>query len=303
MSAPDSKAPAIPERALLVGVLSYAMWGFFPIYWKMFHGLGAGEILLHRIVWTMPFYLLLLALGPGLGALGGATRKDWGLSALAAALLALNWGIYIYAMLTNRVVEGSLAYFLNPLLNVAVGVMLFREPFPWPMRVAVVLAGLGVAFRIAFAPGFPWISLTLATSFCAYGVVKKKQTVHPTLSSALEGLTGFVPAVVILALLRHEAPVALSAAQWALCVGAGVVTGLPLFLFAFAAQQIPYSILGILQFIAPTLQFLCGVALYHEPFGNVAAVSFGLIWAGAAFYVGDRLKRWNSARRAAVRAR
>lgn len=278
------------------------MWGFFPIYWKLFQGIGAGEILLHRIVWTMPFYLLLLALGPGLGALRGARRKDWGASALAAGLLAINWGLYIYAILSNRVVEGSLAYFLNPLLNVAVGVALFREPFPWPMRAAVLLAGLGVAFRIAFAPGFPWIALTLASTFCAYGIVKKKQTVPPTLSSALEGLAGFVPALVLLCVLRSSAPVALSPWQWGLCVGAGVVTGLPLFLFSYAAQKIPYSLMGILQFIAPTLQFLVGVAMYHEPFGRTDAISFGLIWAGAAFYVLDRLRRWEAERRRRVAA-
>ena len=292
-----SPSVALPRKALWVGVLSYALWGFFPIYWKLFRGLGAGEILLHRLVWTMPFYLSLLALGPGLGALRTATRLDWGTSALAAAILSLNWGLYIYAVLSNRVVEGSLAYFLNPLLNVAVGVFFFREPFPWPLRLAVGLAAAGVVLRMALADTFPWIALTLATSFCIYGVVKKKQAIPPALSSALEGLVGFVPALVLLFFVRRGASEPLPPEQWLLCIGAGVVTGLPLFLFSYAAQRVPYSILGILQFIAPTLQFLVGVILYREPFGRADAASFGLIWAGAACYVVERLARWRTERR------
>ena len=295
---PETAAtPALPRKALYLGIFSYAMWGFFPIYWKLFHGIGTGEILLHRIVWTMPFYLLLLALGPGLALLRTSSRKDWAASALAAALLSLNWGLYIYAVLAGHVVEGSLAYFLNPLLNVAVGVVVFRESFPWALRVAVMLAAVGVCFRIAFASTFPWIALTLATSFCAYGVVKKKQTIHPTLSSAIEGLCGFIPAVGILIAVRYSAAEALSATQWGLCLGAGIVTGLPLFLFSYAAQKIPYSLLGIIQFLAPTLQFLVGVMLYHEKLDRADAVSFGLIWAGAACYIVDRLSRWHAERR------
>jgi chloramphenicol-sensitive protein RarD len=287
----------LPRKALWVGIASYALWGFFPVYWKLFRDISAGEILLHRLVWTLPFYLSLLAAGPGLRALAGATRRDWGASALASAVLSLNWGLYVYAVLSNRVVEGSLAYFLNPLLNVAVGVFVFREPFPWPLRLAVGLATAGVALRMAFADTFPWIALTLATSFCLYGVVKKKQSIPPALSSALEGLVGFVPALVLLLFVRSAASVALPLAQWLLCIGAGVVTGLPLFLFSYAAQRVPYSILGILQFVAPTLQFLVGVLLYREPFGRSDVVSFGLIWAGAACYVLERLSRWQAERR------
>jgi chloramphenicol-sensitive protein RarD len=193
------------------------------------------------------------------------------------------------------VLETSLAYFINPLLNVAVGVLFFKEPFPWPMRLAVGLAAAGVLVLASFAPEFPWIALTLATTFCTYGVVKKVIGVEPRLGSLLEGAAGLIPALIAAYCLREGSPVELTAVHWAFLVGAGVVTGLPLFLFSIAAQQLPYSLVGMLQFIAPTLQFLVGVWMYHEPLSGVRLLAFILIWLGVGFYLGDRVTRLTAA--------
>lgn len=282
----------LDRRGLIYGFASYAMWGLFPLYWKMLADRASMEILAHRMLWSFVFYVAIFVAFSGRGLLEAVRhgRREWGLSSVAAAFLAVNWGLYIYAVNSGRILEGSLAYFINPLMNVAVGVFLFREPFPRILKIAVAFTFLGVAARMALATEFPWIALILALTFCAYGVTKKLLTIPALSSSVLEGLVGFPFALAAVAWFQATNAVPATGAHWLLFVGGGIVTGLPLFLFSFCAQRIPYSVMGMMQFIAPSLQFLVGYWIYREEFGFAGAVSFGLIWIGVFLYLFSRWK-------------
>lgn len=275
------------NKGLFWGFISYLCWGFFPIYWRLLADRMAVEILAHRMIWAFLFYLLLFAgfKWNRLRELFYQKPKDWILSFFAAIMLAINWGLYVHAVNSNQILEGSLAYFINPILNVAVGVIFFREALPWPLKFAVFSAFIGVIFKMTLASQFPWIALTLAFSFCAYGVMKKQLKIPVRTSSLMEGLVSLPIAAGVILFLSVYYPNPPSSTTWVLFVLGGVVTGLPLFLFSYAAQRIPYSIMGILQFIAPSLQFLVAVHLFGEPLQFVNLISFGFIWLGVFFYI------------------
>ncbi len=277
---------------LVVGLGSYFLWGFFPVFWKFLAHRSPVEILAHRMLWAFVFYFLLFALfsKEKLRALGHQDARDWRLSILGSALLTLNWGIYVYAVNSGHILESSLAYFINPILNVAVGVFYFREAFPLPLKIAVGLAAVGVTARVGLSPEFPWISLVLASSFCIYGITKKLLKSPALRTSVVEGFVSFPFALAAILYFQATNPIAASTHDWFLFAAGGVVTGLPLVLFSFAAQRIPYSILGLIQFIAPSLQFLVAVAVFHEALGLHDFVSFGLIWLGILFYIGHTLR-------------
>lgn len=269
------------------GFISYVMWGFFPAYWKLLSSVPAMEILAHRMVWSFVFYFLMFLFSSykQLPTLFQQTKRDWMLSALASTLLAINWGIYIYAVNSGHILEGSLAYFINPILNVAVGVIFFKENFPLILRWSVVFAALGVSAKIFLSTGFPWISLALALTFCAYGITKKLLKIPARTSSVLEGAVGVLPAIAAMLYFQQQSSSEYSSTIIFYLVMGGVVTGLPLFLFSFAAQRIPYSVMGMLQFVAPSLQFLVGVFIFNEAFGSNELITFGLIWIGILFYL------------------
>ena len=278
------------NRGLFWGFISYTLWGFFPVYWKLLADRSSLEILAHRMVWSFVFYLAIFMATAysDLPKLLQQNRRDWLYSAIAAALLTLNWGLYIYAVNSGHILEGSLAYFINPILNVAIGVVLFREPFPLILRLSVGAAFLGVLYKMLYAPGFPWIALILAFSFCAYGVTKKVLKIPARTSSVLEGVVGVIPALIAVAYFQTHNEVPASAGTWLLFILGGVVTGLPLFLFSFAAQRVSYSIMGMLQFIAPSLQFLVAVLIFNETMSDQDLISFVLIWVGIGFYFGHQ---------------
>jgi chloramphenicol-sensitive protein RarD len=282
------------RKALAIGLLSYTAWGLFPIFWRLLREVGAAELLAQRFIWSFVFYLavFLWFYRRHPRPLKRPTLREWGAAALAASLLGVNWGIFIYAVNTGRVLESSLAYFLNPLLNVGVGVLFFREQFPWALRIAVLLAAIGVATQFVGATGVPWIAVTLATTFCAYGIVKKLMPVEATLGSLMEGAVGVLPALVAAVILRQESSLPhLDTRHWVLLVSSGAVTGLPLVMFAYAAQRLPYSLLGVIQFVAPTLQFLVGWLLFSEVLDGSRLIAFSLVWAGIGFYLLDRVLR------------
>jgi len=278
-------------QGLLWGFASYIMWGIFPIYWKLLGSLSAPEILAHRMLWSFVFYFLVFAITSfkQLPTLFQQSRRDWALSALASILLAFNWGIYIYAINSGQILEGSLAYFINPILSVAAGVLFFKERFPFVLKLSVAFAILGVGAKIFFSPTFPWISIVLALTFCSYGVTKKMLRIPARTSSVLEGAVGALPALVAILYFSQQSTEPHSAWIWFLLVMAGVVTGLPLFLFSFAAQRVPYSIMGMMHFVSPSLQFLAGVFMFNELFGSKELVTFGLIWIGILFYLAYQL--------------
>lgn len=292
---PDPSRPSTPDRkALAYGALSFLCWGFFPIYWKLLNRIPAGQILAHRMVWSCLFYLAIFAyFSRKRGTPFNLFREpwqQWAKAAVAAAVLALNWWIFIYAVNTGQIIQGSLAYFINPLLNVGVGVIFFRERLPMSLKVAFAFAGAGVMVPIVFASTFPFIAISLALTFCAYGILKKTLKLSPDQSSAMEGLTGLVPALLIVIYYESYGNVEVLPSEWGLLLFSGVITGLPLILFAAAAQKLPYSLIGMMQFIAPTLQFMVGIFLYDEVLGATGLASFILIWSGIGIYVSFLLK-------------
>lgn len=275
------------KHALYTALGCFFAWGFFPIYWKFLHHINALETLAHRMIWSFVFYLLIVAFRHfrGVKFLVQTTAKDWGWAALAALLLAINWGVYIYAMNIGRVIESSLAYFINPLLVMMIGVVFFKEPFPPLMKLAFAIAAVGVLIQASFGDHFPWIALVLAFSFSAYGVIKKIIRIRPTQFSLMEGAAGLLPALAIAYWMRSESEYVLQSSDWLLLAGSGFVTGLPLFLFAIAARNLPYSLMGMLQFIAPSMQFLVGLFVYNEALTLPAAISFCFIWTGVGCYL------------------
>lgn len=284
------------KNAIVSGLFSYTFWGFFPIYWKLLGRIPSVEILAHRMIWSCLFYLMIYAYGSVRSrsqtlSLRQQPLKQWSFAFLAAAVLSLNWGLYIYAVKSGQIVQGSLAYFINPLMNVAVGVVAFKEKFPRILKIACAFAAAGVLIQMAFAPQFPTIALSLAITFCAYGIVKKSLTIPPDISSALEGISGFLPALILAYYLRSQSHLEILPWEWLLLVGSGVVTGLPLLLFSAAAQRLPYSLMGMMQFIAPSLQFLVGIAMYGERLDTAGLLSFSLIWIGAGLYFWHLLRR------------
>jgi chloramphenicol-sensitive protein RarD len=282
-------------KGLWVGLGSYFLWGFFPIYWKLLQDRAAFEILANRFVWSFFFYLAiwLCTHRHSFKVIFSLQKRDYILGLASALLLAINWGVYVYAVNSGQILEGSLAYFINPLLNVLVGVLFFNESFSKPLKWAVFLAAIGVGCKIYFHPHFPYVAIILAITFCAYGIVKKLSTVPAGMSSVLEGGFGLLPAGLFLAVTSSTTIQTATATHWILFVASGFVTGLPLFLFSYATQRVPYSVMGMMQFIAPTLQLLVGVFLFHEKIGISHITSFILIWLGVAIFIFSQIRKLN----------
>lgn len=279
------------QRGVWYGLAAYLAWGLLPIYWKALGQVPALEILANRIVWSLVLVLLILAVRRSWNWLLAARTRDVFLTYLAAAvLLAVNWFVYIWAVNDGHVVETSLGYFINPLVNVVLGVLLFREvlrPLQW---VAVAIAASGVLYLTLSYGSLPWIALTLAFSFGFYGVMKKRARLPALEGLALEtGILSAAAAVYLVWLAANGmgALTTSSPTTVMLLVGAGVVTLFPLLGFAAAAQRVPLTVLGFMQYLAPTMQFLLGVLLYHEPFPVSRLIGFALIWLALAVFSMD----------------
>ncbi|MHC3391598.1 EamA family transporter RarD [Streptomyces lavendulocolor] len=290
------------------------MWGLVPLFWPLLKPAGAIEILAHRMVWSLAVVgLALLALRRWgwIRELLGQPRK-LGLIALAAAVITVNWGLYIWAVNAGQVVEASLGYFINPLVTIAMGVLLLKERLR-PAQWAAV--GTGLAAVVVLAVGYgrpPWISLTLAFSFAVYGLVKKKVNIGGLESLAAETAVQFLPALAYLVWLGAQGSAhfgAHGAGHAALLAATGVVTAVPLVCFGAAAIRVPLSTLGLLQYLAPVFQFLLGVVYFHEAMPPERWAGFSLVWLALSVLTWDALRtsrrtRAEAAalRRAAVRA-
>lgn len=271
------------NKGIWNGLAAYALWGFFPIYWKLLHEVSALQVIGHRIVWS---FLLLIAV-----ILLTRQWKDFrvaalvpkviGIYAVAGVLLSINWLIYVWGVNSGFIVETSLGYFINPLISVLLGVLFLRERLRAPQWVAVGLAAVGVAYLTLTYGRLPWIALSLAVSFGIYGLVKKLAPLGSLYGLTLETALVFPIALIYLASVQPTGMGAFlhqGALTDILLIGTGAVTSIPLLMFASAARQIPLSMIGVLQYIAPTLQFLIGVFLYHEPFDQSRLVGFSLVW-------------------------
>ncbi|MEU8585624.1 EamA family transporter RarD [Streptomyces sp. NPDC048664] len=293
------------RTGLLNGFAAYGMWGLVPLFWPLLKPAGAIEILAHRMVWSLVgvgIVLLVMRRWAWAGALLRQPRK-LGLITIAAAVITVNWGVYIWAVNSGHVVEASLGYFINPLVTIAMGVLLLKErlrPTQW-MAVAT-----GFAAVVVLTVGYgrpPWISLCLAFSFATYGLVKKKVNLGGIESLAAETAVQFVPALAYLAWLTVHGGATFTdhgPGHAALLAATGVVTALPLVCFGAAAIRVPLSTLGLLQYLAPVFQFGLGILYFHEAMPVERWAGFALVWLALALLTADALR---TARRAAAALR
>lgn len=272
---------------LMAGIMAYAIWGAFPIYFKITESVGALEILAHRIVWSLPFALIIIALRRQWPELKRALKipRLVGLLTLAALALAVNWGVYIWAVQNEQIFQGSLGYFINPLMYVLIGVLFFGEKLSKLQSISVTFALIGVTILTLYGGVFPYISLILAVSFATYGVIRKQAVVGAIPGLVIETAVLFVPAAAFLLWLSMQGTLSFgtSSGITGLLLLAGPVTVLPLWAFAIAARKLKLSTLGMLQYIGPTGQFICAL-YYGEAFTTAHAWCFGLIWIGIIIY-------------------
>jgi len=275
------------RKGLLFGLTAYLLWGLFPLYWPLLEPAGAVEILANRIVWSLAVVaaiLLVLRRHSWIRPLL-ADRRRVAILALAAATIALNWGLYIYGVNSGRVVETSLGYFINPLVTIVFGVVLLHEALRGWQWAAVGLGAVAVVVLTVDYGHPPWIALTLAFSFATYGLIKKTLGMDPLESLAAETTLLFVPALVLLVginLASNATMVNQGAGHFALLASTGVVTAVPLLCFGAAAIRVPLVWLGLMQYLTPTMQFAIGVGLYNEPMPTSRWIGFALVWSALA---------------------
>lgn len=287
---------------LLNGFAAYGMWGLVPLFWPLLKPAGAVEILAHRMVWSLAVVgaaLLVMRRWAWAGELLRQPRK-LGLITIAAALITVNWGVYIWAVNSEHVVEASLGYFINPLVTIAMGVLLLKERLR-PVQWAAV--GVGFAAVLVLAIGYgrpPWISLCLAFSFATYGLVKKKVNLGGIESLAAETAIQFLPALAYLLWLGSKGDATFGtegAGHSALLAATGLVTAAPLVCFGAAAIRVPLTTLGLLQYLAPVFQFLLGIFYFHEAMPPERWAGFALVWLALSLLTFDALRTAHRAAR------
>ncbi|MFZ2176068.1 MAG: EamA family transporter RarD [Rhodococcus sp. (in: high G+C Gram-positive bacteria)] len=282
------------------GVGAYVLWGAFPAFFGLLGPAGPVEILAHRVVWTLALMFVVLAVSGRLRSLRGLAARTWMLVAAASTAIAVNWGMYIYGVVSGRVVETALGYFINPLVSVVLGVVLFRERLVRAQIVALALAAAAVVVITVDYGHPPFIALTLAASFALYGLCKKVVPLDPRTSLTAEGIVAAPFALgylVFLALTGAGTFLEHGVDHKLLLMAAGPVTALPLLLFGAAAQRVPLRTLGMLQYLTPALQMAWGVAVLHEDMPASRWIGFSLIWVALAIFTGDALARVRRERR------
>ncbi|GGW62904.1 MULTISPECIES: EamA family transporter RarD [Streptomyces] len=290
---------------LLNGFAAYGMWGLVPLFWPLLKPAGAAEILAHRMVWSLAFVAVALIVVRRWQWAGELLRQPRRLAlvTIAAAVITVNWGVYIWAVNSGHVVEASLGYFINPLVTIAIGVLLLKErlrPVQW------VAVGIGLAAVLVLTIGYgrpPWISLCLAFSFAIYGLVKKKVNLGGVESLAAETAIQFLPALAYLLWLAGHGGSTFTGeglGHSALLASTGIVTALPLVCFGAAAIRVPLSTLGLLQYMAPVFQFLLGILYFGEAMPPERWAGFALVWLALVLLTGDA---WRTSVRTARTAR
>ncbi|MDH6356529.1 EamA family transporter RarD [Parabacteroides sp. PF5-9] len=283
------------NQGIIYAVVCYIAWGLFPIFWKAITGIPAANVLAHRIVWSFVLLLVWVFL----------TNRQTFISyvkqprilfrlGLAGLVITANWGMYIYAVASNHIVEAGLGYYINPLVNVFLGYVFLKERLATMQKIAVVLALVGVTYFTISYGQFPWISLVLAVTFGLYGLLKKKAQLESMPALTVETMVVFPFALAFLLYTgRSGGEVSFFPASTLtslLLVASGLVTALPLFWFGKSAQVIPLSTMGFIQYLSPTLQLLLGVFVYNETFGIEYLICFAFVWAGLACYTISILK-------------
>ena len=294
--------PENTRRGILAGIGAYLGWGLVPLFFKQIAEVPAGEIIAHRVVWAMLLMTLVIAFGRGFADAWRVARIPLQLAriALASALVITNWLVFVWGVNNEHILETSLGYFILPLFNVALGVLLLKErlrPLQW---LAVLLATAGVAMEAARAGGLPWIALVLAGTFGIYGLLRKQLPLDAASGLFLETVCMTPVALAWLAWLAFsgqshfgDGPVFITGRELML-IATGAVTAVPLLLFAVAARRLPLNMMGFLQYLAPSLTFLLAVLVYHEPLDLRRMLAFAVIWAGLAVYSIDLLRSANA---------
>lgn len=278
-------------KGVLFGLAAFGAWGFLPAYWKQLQPVNAFEILCHRIVWSCIFLFAIIAWQRRWNELLGIIQNPKAIRGLVIGglLVGFNWFIYIWAVNSGRVVETSLGYYMTPMLNVALGFILLQERFSKIQWTAVFFALAGVVYALAAYGSVPAFALALAFSFAFYGFSRKKIEAKPIPMLFVETLILFIPALAYIGfrVAMGTTPFIEQAAISLWCVGAGVVTSLPLLWFAAAVKRLNLSTIGILQYLAPSIAFVLGVFVYKEPFTRQHLITFLFIWAGVVLYIWD----------------
>jgi chloramphenicol-sensitive protein RarD len=280
------------RKGIWYAVIAYSIFGVFPLYWKLLGGVPALQTVAHRILWSCVLLLAFVAATGRWSELRSAVRlpRIVGLYAAAAFVITLNWFVYIWAVDAGFVVQAALGYFIHPLVSVLLGVVLLGERLRRAQWWAVGLAATGVIYLTVLYRTPPWIALALALSFAAYSLLKKRAPLDALQGLSLETSVLALPALTFLVLENHAGRGAFGHAGPRLTLvmmGAGAVTSLPLLLFASAARRIPLSLMGMLQYINPSLQFLLGIFLYREPFTRAQLAGFACVWAALVLFAGE----------------
>ena len=295
----------LSSRGLAAAAAAFTIWGLFPVYLHALSAVPALQIIAHRVAWSCLFLLAWMLVRRELGPLATTLGKPRLIAGLAtsALLISANWLVYVWSVTHQHIVESSLGYYINPLVNVLLGVLVLRERPNAVQWSAIALAALAVLYLAAEAGRPPWIAFALAMSFSLYGFVRKVISVDALPGLATETLLLLVPALGFLAWCEAAGVAAFAhagpAISW-LLAGSGIVTAVPLFLFAYGARRLPYSTVGVLQYIGPSLQLACGVLFYHESFAPARAAGFALLWAALILYAADGLWRARALARAGV---
>ena len=294
MSSADQPTPKSSGQGFAFGVAAYALWGVLPIYFKAFRDVPAVDIVAHRVLWSVPFLAVIIAVSRGWQKVRAVLGqpKTLGVLAVTALLIGGNWLLYVYAVTSGHILASSFGYYLNPLANVLLGRFVLHERLNRMQWAAVAIAGAGISVLAVGALGQLWISLTLCATFAMYGLLRKIVAADAVTGLGVETGLLFPFAIGWLA-WRASAAVAImgtNTTDTVLLLAAGVASTTPLILFTAAARKLAYSTLGMLQFIAPTLQFLIAVALYGEPFTTAHAIAFPAIWIALLLYVTAMLR-------------
>ncbi len=282
------------SRGIAAALGCYLLWGLFPLYWKPLKAVDAHELIAHRLVWSCVLLAPILAWRGGWAEVRAAlaTPRGFGINLLSSALLTTNWTVYVWGVAHGHVIETSLGYFLVPLVNVALGRLVLHEKLRPAQWGAIAFAAAGVAWQLIQLGRLPWIALTLAGTFGTYGLLRKRSSLGPLAGLAVETALLTPVAAGLLLWRAHEGTGALGNTPWpieTMVLLTGVVTTIPLLLFAYGARRLRLTTLGLLQYAAPTVQFALGVAVFHEAFDAHRAQSFGLIWTGLIIYTADAL--------------
>jgi len=284
------------NKGILYGIGAYTLWGFFPIYWKFLHNISALQLIGHRIGWSFILMMgVILISGQRADLLSTLSARNFRIYLIASLLIGVNWLMYVWAVNAGHIVETSLGYFINPLLSVLLGLLILHEKLRRTQWIPIVIAFVGVVYLTITFGRLPWIALSLAFSFGFYGLVKKLAPLSSLFGLTLETGILFIPAVIYLWIAEANGTGAFlhtGVVSDFLMIGAGLVTTVPLLMFASAAKQIPLTMIGVLQYLAPTIQFLLGIFVYKEKFDHTQLIGFSIVWlALVIFWVENYLAR------------